>query len=117
MCRRIAIIDGGRIVQDTDTRSLLRQLAIETFVLDPMEPLDTAPSLAGFTTRLRDDGSFEVELKRGSNLNELFRALDAASVGVSSMRNKANRLEELVLRLVEESKAPATVTPPAEAST
>ena len=105
LCRRIAIIDDGRIVQDTDTRSLLQQLATETFVLDPIEPLERA--LPGFATRLRDDGSFEVEHARGSSLNELFRALDSADVRISSMRNKANRLEELFLRLVEHSPADA----------
>ena len=105
LCRRIAIIDGGRIVKDTDTRSLLAQLATETFVLDPLEPLDRAPEVPGYETRLREDGSFEVELARSSSVNELFGALDAAGVRVRSMRNKANRLEELFLRLVE-SKDP-----------
>ncbi len=106
LCRRIAIIDGGAIVQDTDTRSLLAQLAAETFVLDPHEPLERAPQLAGYATRLREDGSFEVELARTSSVNELFDALNASGVQVRSMRNKANRLEELFLRLVE-SKAGA----------
>ena len=105
LCRRIAIIDGGRIVQDTDTRSLLAQLATETFVLDPLEPLERAPEVPGYETRLREDGSFEVELARSSSVNELFGALGAAGVQVRSMRNKANRLEELFLRLVE-SKDP-----------
>lgn len=101
LCRRIAIIDGGRIVQDTDTRSLLAQLATETFVLDPAAPLQAAPSLDGYRTRLRADGSFEVEVARTSSLNELFQQLGDAGVNVRSMRNKANRLEELFLRLVD----------------
>ena len=101
LCRRIAIIDGGRIVQDTDTRSLLAQLAIETFVLDPREPLSAAPEIDGYETRLREDGSFEVEVARSASINELFGALDRAGIQVRSMRNKANRLEELFLRLVE----------------
>ena len=104
MCKRIAIIDEGRIVQDTDTRTLLGQLSTETFVLDPLEPLAQAPALDGFAARLRDDGSFEVELARGTDLNELFHALDRANVRVRSMRNKANRLEELFLALVEGGK-------------
>ncbi len=101
LCRRIAIIDGGTIVQDTDTRSLLAQLAVETFVLDPAEPLASAPALDGYRTRARDDGSFEVEVARTSSMNELFAQLGAAGVTVRSMRNKANRLEELFLRLVD----------------
>ncbi len=56
LCKRLAIIDGGRIVEDTDTRSLLRQLSIETFVLDPIEELEHAPELDGFPTRLSDNG-------------------------------------------------------------
>lgn len=105
LCRRIAIIDGGRIVQDTDTRSLLAQLATETFVLDPCDPITSAPEIEGYETRLREDGSFEVELARTSSVNELFAALDAQRVRVSSMRNKANRLEELFLRLVDSNAA------------
>jgi len=101
LCRRIAIIDGGRIVQDTDTRSLLAQLAAETFVLDPAAPLEAPPHLDGYEARLREDGSLEVEVARGSSLNALFGQLGAAGVEVRSMRNKANRLEELFLRLVE----------------
>ena len=104
LCKRIAIIDGGRIVQDTDTRSLLAQLAIETFVLDPKDPLDAAPQLDGFPSRLRPDGSFEVEIERGSSLNALFRQLDDRGLEIESMRNKANRLEELFVRLVESGK-------------
>ena len=104
LCRRIAIIDGGRIIQDTDTRSLLAQLATETFVLDPCEPIAVAPDLEGYDARLREDGSFEVELARSSSVNELFAALDAQGVRVRSMRNKANRLEELFLRLVDSNE-------------
>ena len=111
LCRRIAIIDDGRIVQDTDTRSLLRQLTTETFVLDPIAPLDRAPDLPGFPTRLRDDGSFEVDIARGSSLNDVFEALDGRNVRVSSMRNKANRLEELFLSLVEQAKDRAEPAP------
>ena len=109
MCKRIAIIDDGRIVQDTDTRTLLAQLSTETFVLDPAEPLKQAPALDDFLARLRDDGSFEVELARGVDLNELFHALDRAGVRVRSMRNKANRLEELFLALVEGGKVQQAV--------
>ncbi|MAD32314.1 MAG: ABC transporter [Planctomycetes bacterium] len=110
LCRRIAIIDGGCIVQDTDTRSLLAQLAIETFVLDPHEPLAAAPPIDGYEARLRDDGSFEVEVARSSSINELFSALDGAGIQVRSMRNKANRLEELFLRLVDNAGGDGVVS-------
>jgi ABC-2 type transport system ATP-binding protein len=111
LCKKIAIIDDGRIVKDTDTRSLLRQLVTETFVLDPMQPLERAPALPDFVTRLREDGSFEVEIEKGVGLNKLFHALDNAHIQISSMRNKTNRLEELFLGLVEESKGRAASAP------
>lgn len=110
LCKQIAIIDDGRIVKNTDTRSLLRQLVTETFVLDPLQPLKGAPTLPGFISRIREDGSFEVDIERGTGLNKLFHALDNAAIGVSSMRNKSNRLEELFLGLVEESKGRAATT-------
>lgn len=111
LCKQIAIIDDGRIVKNTDTRTLLSQLVTETFVLDPMQALAHAPALPGFATRLREDGSFEVDIARGVGLNKLFHALDHANIQVSSMRNKANRLEELFLGLVEESKERAAAAP------
>ena len=73
-------------------------------MLDPCEPIAVAPDLEGYDARLREDGSFEVELARSSSVNELFAALDAQGVRVRSMRNKANRLEELFLRLVDSNE-------------
>ena len=113
LCKQIAIIDDGRIVKNTDTRSLLRQLVTETFVLDPLQPLEGAPDLPGFVSRIREDGSFEVDIERGTGLNKLFHSLDSAQIGVSSMRNKSNRLEELFLGLVEESKGRSATVPEA----
>ena len=108
LCKRLAIIDGGRIVQNSDTRSLLRQLAIETFILDPLTPLDGAPELNGFPTTVREDGSLEVEIEQGTTLNQLFRSLNDQGIEITSMRNKANRLEELFVRLVEGQQGPAS---------
>jgi len=104
LCRHLAIIDGGRIVKNADTRSLLRQLAMETFVLDPVQPLVRVPNLQGFPSRLRDDGSFEVEVE-GLSLNQLFKQLGEAGIQIASMRNKANRLEELFVRLVGDARS------------
>ena len=65
------------------------------------------PALPGFETRLRDDGELEVEKGPETDLNDLFTALDAQSIRVVSLRNKANRLEELFLRMVESKQADA----------
>ena len=101
LCRRIGIIDGGLIIEDAPMSAVLRKLQREVFVLSPAESLSTAPALSGFETRLREDGDFEVEKGPENDINELFAQLDAAGVRVVSMRNKANRLEELFMRLVE----------------
>ena len=100
LCRRIAIIDHGQIVEDTETRELLARLAVETFVLDTAVPLESSPSLTMAFTRLRDDGSLEIDVERGVSLNDVFAELSRQGIVVESLRNKSNRLEELFVRLV-----------------
>ena len=107
LCRRIAIIDHGLIVENTDTRTLLAKLATETFVLDLATSVAEAPRLDGFRCRLRSDGSLEVDVERGQTLNALFDQLGGRGHQVVSMRNKANRLEELFVRMTEESRRAA----------
>ncbi len=100
LCRNIAIIDQGRIVENTSMRQLLNRLDTQTLVLDLPQPLAASPDLPGFTTRRIDDHTLEVEVTRDANINTLFAALSAQGMVVSSLRNKTNRLEELFVRLV-----------------
>jgi ABC-2 type transport system ATP-binding protein len=101
LCRNIAIIDGGHIVENTSMRELLLQLNTETFLFDTTEPLESAPEIEGFPTRLAATGCLEVTVRKGQRLNEVFRALDDAGVTISSMRNKSNRLEALFVALTQ----------------
>jgi ABC-2 type transport system ATP-binding protein len=101
LCRNIAIIDHGEIVQNTDMKSLLSTLDVETFVLDVREPVTQVPQVDGIEFKIRDEFTIEASLPKLKSLNALFSALDSAGVKVMSMRNKANRLEELFLRLVD----------------
>ncbi len=101
LCRNIAIIDHGEIVRNTDMKSLLGTLDIETFVLDLREPLTALPQVEGMQFKFRDEVTLEVSLPKQKSLNTLFSSLDKLGVIVVSMRNKANRLEELFLRLVD----------------
>jgi ABC-2 type transport system ATP-binding protein len=101
LCRHIAIIDEGRIIENDRMSTVLRKLHTETFVLNLRTPLRTQVSLAGYRLLLVDDTTLEVEVSKEQNLNEIFAALSAAGGEVVSMRNKANRLEELFMRLVE----------------
>ncbi len=104
LCRNIAIIDHGRIIENTSIKSLLKQLNKEVFILDIREPLKACPSLNGYEIKLTDAQSLEVEVEKGQSLNELFNELSAFNIRVVSMRNKANRLEELFLSLVNTGK-------------
>jgi ABC-2 type transport system ATP-binding protein len=101
LCRNIAIIDHGDIAEDTNMRTLLSKLDVETFVLDLRECVDEAPVLGGMKIVLRDECTLEVSLPKKKSLNALFSDLDRNGIHVVSMRNKANRLEELFMRLVE----------------
>ena len=103
LCRNIAIIDGGQIVENSPMRELLATLNRETFVLDCAAPLPAVPLLGDFASVRIDDQCLEVELDRGRNLNEVFAQLSGQGITVTSMRNKSNRLEELFLRLVQEN--------------
>jgi ABC-2 type transport system ATP-binding protein len=99
LCRNIAIIDSGVIVEDTDMKSLLSKLDQETIVLD-IDPINDAPKFDDFTSRLIDDHTLEVDVKKSQLINQVFSQLSSQSVNVHSMRNKSNRLEELFVSLV-----------------
>jgi ABC-2 type transport system ATP-binding protein len=101
LCRHVAIIDKGKIVEDARMSTVLRKLQREVFILSLAEPLSAAPQLDGFETLLREDCELEVEKGPGANLNDLFGQLKDLGIEVVSLRNKANRLEELFMRLVE----------------
>lgn len=100
LCRNIAIINKGNIVENTSMKSLLAKLNIETFILDITET-DTPPVLEGFEYRLTDAHTLEVDVQKTEGLNPVFGQLSEQGVQVLSMRNKSNRLEELFVRLVE----------------
>ncbi len=104
LCRNIAIIDKGEIVENTDMKSLLNRLDKETFVLDLKYPLLQTIELDGLDYHHVDDTTIEVELSRGDSLNSIFELLSKHGVEVVSMKNKVNRLEELFLTLVETSE-------------
>lgn len=103
LCRNIAIIDHGKILRHTSKRELLLQLHVETFVLDTAKPLAAAPVLDGFPCRLDSEGALEVDVEKGRGLNPVFVQLENLGIKVLSMRTKANRLEELFIRMVEDN--------------
>jgi len=101
LCRRVAIIDEGTIIEDARMSTVLRKLQREVFVLSLQDALHEAPDLQGFAAVLRDECELEVDKGPAVDLNDLFAQLNDRNIRVVSLRNKANRLEELFMRLVE----------------
>ena len=101
LCRNIAIIDGGRIIENDSMAGVIRKLNQETFVLNFRGAIATAPALPGFVSRMTDDHTLEIEVTKEQTLNDIFARLSQQGIEVVSMRNKVNRLEELFMRLVE----------------
>lgn len=99
LCRNIAIIDQGNIIENTTKKELLQQLNTESFILYLQEPLLTSPNLPGFSCQLIDETTLAVDICNSQQINELFDLLSRHHIVVTSMRNKANRLEELFLKL------------------
>ncbi|HEU0225758.1 MAG TPA: ABC transporter ATP-binding protein [Steroidobacteraceae bacterium] len=105
LCRNIAIIDGGRIIENDTMTGVIRKLAQETFVLNLRSAVAAPPALPGYVSRMTDDHTLEVEVTREQSLNDIFARLSQGGIDVVSMRNKVNRLEELFMRLVESKGA------------
>lgn len=109
LCRNIAIIDKGIIVENTSIKALLGKLNMETFILD-LPGCSEDPDLQGFTYRMPDVHTLEVDIPKENSLNRLFQQLSEKGVEIMSMRNKANRLEELFVNLVENGRKSAEQT-------
>ena len=101
LCRNIAIINHGEIVEHTSIRDLLRRLQREVFIFDTVEAVPESVVVEGFTVRRVDDNTLEIEVEKGQHINEVFAGLNLANIRISSMRNRANRLEEMFVNLVE----------------
>lgn len=104
LCRNIGIIQHGELIENTSMKSLLAKLTSETFILDIANPQGVQPALDDYIYRLVDDFTIEVDVARTQGLNSIFAQLSGQNIQVLSMRNKANRLEELFVHLVNESQ-------------
>ena len=104
LCRNIAIIDKGKLVQNSSMKDLLKQLKEETFIFETEAPLPNALSITGFDWKKEDDNSLSVAIVQGQSINTVFEQLTAQGINVLSMRNRANRLEELFVKLIEGGK-------------
>jgi ABC-2 type transport system ATP-binding protein len=105
LCRDVAIIDQGLIIENDRMINVVRRLQSEVFVLTLREPVTAVPALDGFGVRPRSEQEIEVEVRKEQSLNDLFTELSRQSLKVSSMRTRSNRLEELFIKLVGNQRA------------
>ena len=103
LCRNIAIIDSGEIVENTSMQELLTRLEVETFILDLLQPINKLPEVSGFQMILENPKRIKVTVEKEQGLNAVFKSLSELGIEISSMRNETGRLEELFLGLVEPS--------------
>ena len=108
LCRNVAIIDHGEIVEQGAVSQLLSRSMLETFVLDTKGHADVASSIGPFSVRVRDSERLEVDVPKGETINSLFENLSSQGIEVTSLRNKSNRLEEFFMRLVGQKDAVAS---------
>ncbi|MCH7980363.1 MAG: ABC transporter ATP-binding protein [Proteobacteria bacterium] len=111
LCRDVAIIDDGRIIEDAPMSTVLRKLQREIIVLSLSEVMKEVPRLDNYEMLLREDNDLEVAIEPSHNLNDLFRQLNERNITVVSMRNKTNRLEELFMGLIEKKSNSAAKDP------
>ncbi len=104
LCKNVAIIDHGEIIESAPMKSLVGRLHLQTIILDFNAPLSNLPLLENYSTRRHDESSLEVEIPLGQTVNPLFEQLSKLGLNVISMRNKTNRLEELFISLVNKNK-------------
>lgn len=102
LCRNIGIIQSGELIENTSMKTLLGKLQFETFIFD-LAPFDKEPEITGYKSCLEDDQTLSVEVERDQGVNELFEQLTKQGIQVLSMRNKSNRLEELFLKITDET--------------
>jgi ABC-2 type transport system ATP-binding protein len=110
LCRTIAIINEGELVENTTTKQLLHTLHMETFVLDLESPLSELPDIKDQKLVQRDETTIEADICRDQSINALFEELSRRNIKVLSMRNKTNRLEELFMDLVKNDRGSRTAS-------
>ena len=101
LCKNIAIIDKGKIVENTSMKELLSKLDVQSFVLDLNQPLNNLPIISGYTMTLSDPSTLVVAIEKDKSINEFFTELSKIGISVKSMRNESNRLEELFMEIVK----------------
>lgn len=104
LCKNVAIIDHGEIIENSNIKMLINRLAVQTIILDVAAPMTELPALGDYLLHFVDDMTLEIELRKEQSLNALFDAFTQRGINITGMRNKTNRLEELFVRLIADNK-------------
>ena len=104
LCNNIAIIDHGITIEQTQMRSLLSRLHVETFILYLTEKIETLPDCGGYAVRMIDETTLEVDINQQQNISDIFHKLRECGIEVDSMKNKTNRLEQLFISMMNNKK-------------
>ena len=102
LCRNIAIINQGEIVENTDMQSLLARLDEAHYICDTKEAVQKVPVISGYQIERDNDYQLSVSVSKSEGLNGLFKGLSEANIEVLSLKNKSNRLEQLFLDLINQ---------------
>jgi ABC-2 type transport system ATP-binding protein len=105
LCNNIAIIDHGITIEQTQMRTLLSRLHVETFILYLTKKIETLPDCGGYAVRLVDETTLEVDINRQQNISDVFHRLRECGVEVDSMKNKTNRLEQLFMSMMNSNNS------------
>jgi ABC-2 type transport system ATP-binding protein len=101
LCKRVAIIDGGSIIENTRMNTILKKLKREVFILTLQDSIEDSPFVEGYDISFVERDQLEVVVDSKQELNQLFVALKDQNIRVTSIRNRSNRLEELFMELVD----------------
>ena len=103
LCKNIAIIDHGELIENSSMKDLLSRLDVQGFLLDIDQSLDKPPSISNFQISLEDSNTLNVAIKKDQSINHLFDQLSEQGITVSSMRNESNRLEEMFIEMIKKN--------------
>lgn len=103
LCKTVAIIDQGEIIEHAAIKTLIGQLNFQTLLIDIEKPLSDKPKLQGYNFKILDETTIEVSLERGQTINDLVKVLDQENIVIHNISNKSNRLEELFIHLVHKN--------------
>lgn len=111
LCRNVAIIDQGEVLENTTIKELLSRLQRETYILDLYQPMKALPQFGRGNWKLVDQKTLEVDISKEQGINGIFNQLNSFDIRVQSMRNKSNRLEQLFLDMVDRSDTNLSISP------